>query len=99
MKPLGETACLAPVNCSCLTAFVGEEAYLLMHLQEPPRGDGASGSVNFLSFICPPSFLFVSWSSSQSARLFGGTFDQLFLRVLISYCACEMMLCKVNLCE
>ena len=36
------SACLAPVNCSCLTAFVGQEANLLMHLQEPPRGDGAS---------------------------------------------------------
>ena len=37
-------------NCSCLTAFVGWEASLLMHLQEPPRGDGASSSVNFLFF-------------------------------------------------
>ena len=42
------SACLTPVNCSCLTAFVGQEANLLMHLQEPPRGDGASSSVNFL---------------------------------------------------
>ena len=42
------SACLAPDNCSCLTAFVGWEANLLMYLQEPPRGDGASSSVNFL---------------------------------------------------
>ena len=45
---LRHSACLAPVNCSCLTAFVGKEANLLMHLQEPPRGDGASSGVNFL---------------------------------------------------
>ena len=44
---LRHSACLAPVNCSCLTAFVGWEANLLMYLQEPPRGDGASSSVNF----------------------------------------------------
>ena len=43
------SACLAPVHCSCLTAFVGKEANVLMYIQEPPRGDGASGSVNFLS--------------------------------------------------
>ena len=43
------SACLVPVNCSCLTAFVGLEANLLMHLQEPPRGDGAYSSVNFLN--------------------------------------------------
>ena len=29
-------------------AFVGQEAILLMYLQEPPRGDGASGSAKFL---------------------------------------------------
>ena len=49
-----QSACLAPVNCSCLTAFVGQEANLLMYLQEPSRGDGASGSVRFLlSFSYP----------------------------------------------
>ena len=41
----------------CLTAFLGKEANLLMYLQEPPRGDGASSSVNFLSSLlvwrCP----------------------------------------------
>ena len=42
------SACLAPGNCSCLTAFVGQETNLLMYLQEPPRGDGASTCVNFL---------------------------------------------------
>ena len=45
---LRHSACLAPVNCSCLTAFVGQGANLLMYLQEPPRGDGASSSVNFV---------------------------------------------------
>ena len=45
---LRHSACRAPVNCSCLTAFVGWEANLLMYLEEPPRGDGASSSVNFL---------------------------------------------------
>ena len=45
---LSHCACLAPVNCSCLTAFVDWEANLLMYLQEPPRGDGTSTSVNFL---------------------------------------------------
>ena len=38
------------VYYSCLTAFVGWDANLLMYLQEPPRGDGASGSDQFLSF-------------------------------------------------
>ena len=43
-------ACLAPVNCSCLTAFVGKDANQLMYLQEPPRDDGASVGVQFLLF-------------------------------------------------
>ena len=51
---LRHSACQAPVNCSCLTAFVGKQANLLMYLQEPPRGDGASGRVNFL---WPSAFL------------------------------------------
>ena len=30
------------------SAFESQEANLLMYVQEPPRGDGASGSVQFL---------------------------------------------------
>ena len=29
--------------------FVGKEANLLVYLQEPPRGDGASGNVQFFT--------------------------------------------------
>ena len=35
-------------NSSCLTAFVGWEANLLMYLQEPPRVDSASGRIHLL---------------------------------------------------
>ena len=35
------------VSMFALSAFAGEEENLLMYRQEPPRGDGAAGSVHF----------------------------------------------------
>ena len=46
-------------QCSCQTAFLDEEASLLMYLQEPPCGDGASSSVKFL-LLLP-----LSWPGSK----------------------------------